>query len=71
MTTICPRCGQGELVQATIAMTTERVVVCDECEALWPAGTVVAPDNFVDLMAYLGDKGIEGGWKALDVQEAG
>jgi hypothetical protein len=65
----CPRCGQGTLYVATIKMTGEIVVVCEECEALWTAGQEPTASGFQDLVTLLKSKGIDDGWSALDIQE--
>jgi hypothetical protein len=65
----CPRCGQGFLDAALIKMTGERVVVCDECEALWTGGEEPTIQCFQDRVTFLRSKGIDGGWDALDMTE--
>jgi uncharacterized protein (DUF983 family) len=67
----CPRCGQGVLLVATIKMSDERVVVCDECEALWTSEKEPASANFQDMVTFLKSKGIDGAWNALAIEEGG
>jgi ribosomal protein S27AE len=66
---ICPRCGQGLLLYATIVATDERIVVCDDCEALWKEDVFVASNKFVDMSTYLESQGLKGGGNELRIDE--
>jgi len=43
--------------------------VCEECEAAWPTGVLIAFDSFEDLASLLKSKGLIGIWAELDVTE--
>jgi hypothetical protein len=66
MTNLCPRCDeQGTVATYLVRQTGEHVRVCDECDALWPDGVQVAPNTFLDLTDYLGQRGRPGLWTEL------
>jgi len=69
MKTRCPRCDQGRILHARVRATGMEVSVCEECEALWPAGTDVAPNNFADLKTHLQKCGMKGDWSELEIVE--
>jgi hypothetical protein len=71
MKAVCPRCGQGVLLIATIKASREEVVVCDECEALWAGKGERSATNFQDLLMFLKSKGVEGAWEALVIENTG
>ena len=46
----CPRCDQqGDVMLVVIRKTGERVLLCDECDALWTEGMEVSKSNFQDF----------------------
>ena len=49
----CPRCGQGWILQMRVRQTNERLQVCIECEATWPAGAQPTLKGFSDLWNHL------------------
>lgn len=69
MNDICPRCGQGELLHATIIATDEQIIVCDDCEALWTQGVVIAKNNFIDMSTYLESQGLQGSGNELRIDD--
>lgn len=71
MKQLCPRCDfQGILFDATVVATGEKVVVCDECEALWLRGDDVSTARFTDMGSHLESQGLYGGWKELCIGES-
>ncbi|WP_414489983.1 zf-TFIIB domain-containing protein, partial [Stenotrophomonas maltophilia] len=32
---ICPRCEQGEILEARVKESAVQIFVCDECDAVW------------------------------------
>ena len=69
---LCPRCDeQGEIVKAQIIATGEVVQICNECDALWPAGTQVGPTGFVDFSTYVRPLGLRGLWDELTLLRTG
>jgi hypothetical protein len=54
---------------ARIKSTGDLIHVCEECEAAWPTGVLIAFDSFEDLASLLKSKGLIGIWDELDVTE--
>jgi hypothetical protein len=52
---VCPRCdGNGFLYMTTLQPLNISVIVCDECEALWPSITTsITNVNFKDFTTYV------------------
>jgi hypothetical protein len=48
-----------------INSTGEVVHLCDECDALWPAGVEVAPSGFQDFSTYVAQFGLKGLWREV------
>lgn len=62
---VCPMCDdQGELVEAT-ASTGERVLICDECDALWAHGAPVSENSAEDFADFMERRGKAGLWTEL------
>ena len=55
---ICPRCGQGAMIDAQVVATGERIKTCTDCDATWPWPITPAASTFVDLQDYLEERGI-------------
>lgn len=66
---ICPTCEQGEVLQMRVIDTGEELRVCDECEAVWPAGAPLAVPGFEQLADFLEDRGIPPLWSSLEFVE--
>jgi len=65
----CPACHhQGWLYPSVIKATGEKVVVCDECEALWKDGEPIVLETSVGMSTYLKSLGLEGTWNELEVE---
>ena len=51
---VCPRCdGNGLLYQTTIQPINQTIIICDECEAIWPSGSCITSSNFQDFSTYI------------------
>lgn len=55
---LCPRCEQGQVFPAKIAITGELVQVCEECEATWDAAEVLTAVRFRDFGTLLEERGL-------------
>jgi hypothetical protein len=54
--TLCPRCdGNGEVRLYTVRGSSERVQVCDDCEACWPVGVSLRTELVQELPAGVSD----------------
>jgi hypothetical protein len=56
---VCPRCGQGWVIPMVVEETGEEIQVCDECDAIWPAGVKPQVPGFEDLSEYLQSRGLD------------
>ena len=64
----CPRCDQqGDVILVVIRKTGERVLLCDECDALWTEDMEVSKSNFQDFATYVNKYGLNGSWADLEV----
>jgi hypothetical protein len=54
----CPRCGQSYVEDTWVVRTRERVHWCSECDATWPHPVLPTRTNWIDLGAYLEERGI-------------
>ncbi|MGB8367101.1 MAG: hypothetical protein WCD44_01970 [Candidatus Babeliales bacterium] len=52
---VCPRCdGNGFLYQTIIEPVHESIIMCDECEAVWPSNSkFINKTNFRDFSTYI------------------
>ncbi len=48
-----------------VVRTKDAVVVCPECEALWPEGVPFAAEAPTDMQTYLRQHGLRGEWTEL------
>ena len=56
---LCPRCDQqGQVELVVIKKTGERVLRCDECDALRQNGDEVMKSNLVDFSTYVAQFGV-------------
>lgn len=49
----CPRCRQGILGKVKATRFALIMVKCAECDAIWPVGGSIGPDNFVQFQLFL------------------
>ncbi|HEV2916295.1 MAG TPA: hypothetical protein VGW78_00955 [Candidatus Babeliales bacterium] len=50
---ICPRCdGNGIIYRATLLPSSEKIFICDECEAIW-LNTDINKSNFKDFTTHI------------------
>jgi len=61
----CPRCNQGEVVEARIIASGEIIHICQECDAVWPDTAEIRGDNFKDFSTYVKPLGLKGLWSEL------
>ena len=56
---VCPRCnGNGFLYKTIIEPIHESIIMCDECEAMWPSNIKsINNANFRDFSTYIQDLG--------------
>lgn len=64
---LCPRCGQGNVVDAQIRKTGLLVYVCHECEASWFSKNDIGKKPFVDFGTYMESVGLQPVWTELTV----
>ncbi len=60
---ICPYCQQGEILNAVVKQTNEKIKICDECYALWLENEPISNSsgsNIDDFMKKRGLKPIKG-----------
>ncbi len=50
---VCPRCGQDFLVHVGLVNLKSDIVLCEECEAMWPTAATVASRTFVEFSSYM------------------
>lgn len=63
----CPTCGDyGDLRHASVRKTGQRVIVCTECDLLWPhEGQDLEAARATDVESFLGQAGIAPDWQEL------
>jgi uncharacterized Zn finger protein len=62
---LCPRCGQGQVVIKRVHSTGEVIRICDECEAVWPAGIDIGVERFIQFDRYMSERGLDAEWNLL------
>ena len=62
---ICPRCGQGKVLRATVRKTAKTLFVCEECDATWFSKSDIGKSEFCDLGTYLKQQGLSPLWDEL------
>lgn len=57
--TVCPRCdGNGFLYKTTLQPLNLDIIMCDECDAIWPINTQkFTNSNFQDFTTYVQNLG--------------
>lgn len=65
----CPTCGEyGDLVRAGIRKTGQEVIVCTECDLLWPHPQQdIDPARALDVESFLTEAGLEPDWQELQI----
>jgi len=67
----CPVCGQSGLLDAKLEnFNNLRVVICQECEAMWEGTSFQDVSNFVRYEDFMESKGIEPNWKKVKIVDA-
>ncbi len=68
---LCPRCDQqGQVELVVIKKTGERVLRCDECDALRQNGGEVMKSNLVDFSTYVAQFGVIDTWDEIETINA-
>jgi transposase-like protein len=60
---LCPRCEQGDVVEAQTKKTAQVIFVCQECEATWFEKEKIAVEKFVDFGTYTEEHKMRPLWK--------
>ncbi|MDN2712159.1 MULTISPECIES: hypothetical protein [unclassified Janthinobacterium] len=65
----CPTCdAYGDLVRARVRKTGQEVIVCTECDLLWPhADRHIDAARATDVASFLAQAGLDGEWQELDI----
>ncbi len=63
---LCPRCQQGEIVEARVRATGTSLFICQECEATWFSLDQIGIKKFVDFGAYLEAHDLPPLWSEVD-----
>ncbi|WP_369038392.1 hypothetical protein [Stenotrophomonas maltophilia] len=66
---ICPRCEQGEILEAHVKESGVQIFVCDECDAFWFSLMDIGVSPFRDLETYLEENSIAPSWESISVDE--
>ena len=64
---MCPRCKQGDVVEARVRSTDAILFVCDECEATWFTKDAIGHVAFIDFGTYMRGLGLKPLWDELIV----
>ena len=67
---LCPRCEQGDIVEAKVKKTGGSIYVCQECEAIWFNAEKIGDSSFVDFGTYMVKIGLPPLWDELSVTQA-
>lgn len=62
---ICPRCKQGDVIEARVRSTDALLFVCEECEATWFNRDAIGQGAFVDFGTYMEGVGLLPLWDEL------
>ena len=63
---LCPRCEQGDVVEAKIKKTGQIIYLCQECEATWFAREKIGIEAFVDFGTYMEEHAMQPLWEELE-----
>ena len=61
----CPFCGEGPLWRARFRPTGERIAICQECDAVWPAFPEAG--RVTNYTCYAGARGFAPLWDGLEL----
>lgn len=64
---LCPRCEQGDVIEARIKKTGQLIYVCQECEATWFEKKKISNEKFVDFGTYMEAHGMRPLWEDLQL----
>lgn len=67
---LCPRCEQGDLVEARIKKTGQMLFICQECEATWFTKEGILTSPFIDFGVYMIKIGLQPLWSELAIVSA-
>ena len=64
----CPTCGEyGDLLRATVRKTGQQVIVCTECDFVWPhPERDIDPAHATDVASLLAQSGLGDDWDELE-----
>ncbi len=63
---ICPRCGQGEVLNFIVKQNKVSLWLCDECDATWFSKDNITTGPFEDFSTVMKGYGIESIWDNLE-----
>lgn len=65
----CPTCDEyGDLVHATVRKTGQQVIVCTECDFVWPHPQQdIDPAHATDVATLLAQSGLDDDWDELEL----
>lgn len=66
---LCPRCKQGDIVEATVKAIEKDIYVCQECEATWFTPHEISVTSFVDFGTYMEEIGLSPLWDELNIKK--
>jgi len=64
---LCPRCEQGDVIEARIKKTCQLIYVCQECEATWFEKEKIGIEQFVDFGTYMEEHAMRPVWEELQL----
>ncbi|OUM71918.1 hypothetical protein AUC60_20665 [Pseudomonas caspiana] len=64
---LCPRCEQGDIVNAEIIADNTCLFVCQECEASWFLYEDIGIRDFFDYGTYMESLGLKPLWSELKI----
>ena len=65
----CPTCEEyGDLLRASVRKTGQQVIVCTECDFLWPhPGQAFDEARATDVASLLAQHGLDDDWEELEI----
>lgn len=65
----CPTCDEyGDLLRATVRKTGQQVIVCSECDFVWPhPGQPFDCARATDVASLLAQSGLDDDWDELEL----
>ncbi len=65
----CPYCdGQGEVLNAVIKQTNEKIKICDECYALWLENEPISNSSGLIFSRFMKKRGLKPLWNELKIE---